>query len=92
MDSIKISLFSSVIDEDIDYLKILLEYPYISRYFNDKDMNGNTILHLSIYGKNKKIIKLLLDQSNIKICFNNQNNFGHTPLDLIRFLNNNKIN
>ena len=74
----KTPLFYLVENNSIDNIKFLLTF---NPELNYKDINGNTILHLSIMYKFYEITKLLLDKENINV--NRVNNEFNTPLHLI---------
>ena len=75
-------LMESIIINDINFIKLILNYNPNINYINPKD--GNTPIHYAIFTKNKEIIKLLLDR-NCELNIKNHNQ--QTPVDLTQISN-----
>ena len=75
-------LMESIIVNNINFVKLILNYNPNINYINPND--GNTAIHYAIFTKNKEIIQILLDKN----CdLNIQNNNKKTPVDLTQMLN-----
>ncbi|XP_058202961.1 ankyrin repeat-containing protein BDA1-like [Rhododendron vialii] len=65
-------------------LKLLLEMIRDPEFVQSKDANGNTILHVAVFGKQFLIVKHVLDSTKINV--NAINEAGRTALDIYFFV------
>ena len=75
-------------DKTFEVLKILEEYKV---NFEDKDFNGNNIIHIATRNNKIKTLKFLINSLELKDFMNEKNNDNLTPIDIAEQMKNNEI-